>query len=168
MVDNGRLTGNSEAARARRLNEIAGFVRKRAASGGIWKEKIDLTSSDAAKGWWRYRSVRVADDIDVVLENSGSGPLRIVIGFSGTMFGGTVPATFHPDSLRRYPQATDPDFLARTTVLAPGERLEIRRPSNGRAYSLTSNGRTETRAAVASEQIAIFAADGVDFLSSRD
>jgi cytosine/adenosine deaminase-related metal-dependent hydrolase len=164
MVDKGRLTGASEALRARRLDKIAKDLSQRASNGFPWKENIRLTSGDLSAGWWRYRSVRAADDIDVDIMNAGKTPLRLVVGFSGSTFGGAVPPTFHPDSLRRYPGRTDADFFSKAIVLEPRGKLQIRRASKGKMYSIRCNGNEETRSSVAGEQIAVFAADRVDFL----
>ncbi|MCK1699910.1 amidohydrolase family protein [Bradyrhizobium sp. 146] len=165
MVDEGRLTGIPEAQRSKRLGDVATQLTKRAIDGSTWKEVIHVESANAAIGWWRYRSVRAADTVDVDIINNGKSPLRVVVGFSGTIFGGSVPATFHPESLRRFPYTTNADFYSKSVILQPKGRLQVERPSKAKIYSIRFNGIEETRASVASEQISIFAADGVDFTS---
>jgi cytosine/adenosine deaminase-related metal-dependent hydrolase len=164
MVDKGRLMGVPEAKRARRLDDIAKSLARRASDGSTWKEIVRLTPASAAEGWWRYRSVRMADDVDVDITNAGNFPLRLVVGFSGTLFGGSVPPTFHPESLRRFPNTTNADFFSTIVVLKPNEKLQLKRPSKGKTYSIRRNGIEETRPSVAAEQVSIFAADGVNFL----
>lgn len=167
MVDDGRLQGTPEAQRARRLDEVARSLAKRAAGGSTWKDVFRLDSAMAAAGWWRYRSVRAADAIDIDLVNSGKSPLKVVVAFSGTVFGGSIPATFHPESLRRFPDRTNADFFTRSVVLQPRESLQIRRPSKGNIYSIRFGDTEETRQSVPAEQISIFAADGVGFTSTN-
>lgn len=164
MVDDGRLIGNSEAARAARLNTIARILDKRATEGLRWHEKITLTSEQVSRGWWLYRSVRAADEVAVEVLNNSRNPVELVVGFSGVTFGGTAPPTFHPTSLQRYPMETNSSFYSRSIVLQSGTGLHISRASRGQLYTLRYGDSEETRVSVAAEQIALFAAQGINFL----
>ena len=164
MVDDGRLTGRPEAVRAARLNTIARILDKRATDGQRWHEKINLTSEHVLRGWWRYRSVRAADEIAIEVVNSGQNPIELVVGFSGVTFGGTAPPTFHPASLERYPMETNTNFFSKSFVLQPRASLQVSRASRGELYTLRYGQSEETRVSVAAEQIALFAAEGINFL----
>lgn len=163
MVDDGRLAGTPEAQRARKLNKVAENLARRVSEGSTWKEVFHLDSDCTATGWWRYRSVRAADFVNIGIVNTSKAPLRVVVGFSGTVFGGSAPPTFHPESLRRFPDTTSAKFYSKSIILQPKERLQIRRPSKAKTYSMHFGGSEETRASVSAEQISIFAADDIDF-----
>ena len=167
MVDDGRLTGRPEAVRAARLNTIARILDKRATDGQRWHEKINLTSEHVLRGWWRYRSVRAADEIAIEVVNSGQNPIELVIGFSGVTFGGTAPPTFHPASLERYPMETNANFFSKSFVLQPRASLQVSRASRGERYTLRYGHSEETRVSVAAEQIALFAAEGINSPAAR-
>jgi hypothetical protein len=59
---------------------------------------------------------------------------------------------------------TNTNFFSKSFVLQPRASLQVSRASRGELYTLRYGQSEETRVSVASEQIALFAAEGINFL----
>jgi hypothetical protein len=55
-------------------------------------------------------------------------------------------------------------FFSKSFVLQPRASLQVSRASRGELYTLRYGHSEETRVSVAAEQIALFAAEGINFL----
>ncbi|PVM92061.1 hypothetical protein DDF62_02590 [Caulobacter radicis] len=159
MAEGGRL--KDEAARAARLQAAAERMWRGAENGAPWRETMALRPEMGGKGWWRYRSVRPKDTIDLHLRNEGGSPLRLVLAFSGSTFGGQTAPALSAEALTRYPLKPPAGYRAWTVELLPGQGVAVRRGAGEPDYVIDLPSGSVRRKSVNSEQLLLYVADGV-------
>ena len=134
-----------EAALSANLTRIANDVMRRQKQGKTWRETYDLGRYPAGTPWFRYRSVRKRDTIDLTLTNSGAEARTITLGFAGGTEGGAVAPMLSADTLARFPLDPPKTYLSRNVVVQPGVTVRLEKPAGGYAYSIDADGQVTTR-----------------------
>lgn len=150
MVEDGKLADGSDRQRATDLSRIAAALQDRQVHGKEWIEEIK-----AEPGLRRFRVVKTADTLKLMVRNPSSRPVTVSFAFSGTLFGRRTAMTMHPDSLARYPANGFPKFATQAAVLQPSQALTIEKAAASPTYRVTGAGVTMTRDGPAAEQVLI-------------
>ncbi len=148
LVNDGKLTRYNEHVLAKDLTHIARVSGKRKEIGQTWKTRYSIQNSKTPY-WYRYRSVRIIDSIDIQITNSTKTLTKLTIAASGTTFGGGSPYMIDSAVLRRYPTKPNPVSFLETITLTPGQHIEIKKgkgrqgPENNsvpKPFHITING----------------------------
>jgi hypothetical protein len=123
VVQSGHLIKNDEKELATRLSSIAVAVDKRIASGKIWSEDYDI--SGQSPYWYRFRSIRELDTVNLKIRNSALFPMRVTVMSSGMTFGGGSCYVVDKEVNDRFPENCPKDGFKEDLVLEPGQRAQI-------------------------------------------
>lgn len=142
VVQNGNLMKYKEEELALNLSKVAGDIDKRITTGKVWKEDYEVGDFD--RYWYKFRSVRKLDAIDLRIRNTGSVALKITIVSSGAVFGGGSCYVVDEEVRTRFPEECPKDSSGRELsfkkeiVIKPGEAVRVARESNGPEFSITT------------------------------
>lgn len=148
-VRDGELT-SSEAASAAVLTKIADALSDRVTSGTDWHEVIRFGSSPLAA---KYRVVHRADDIDLAYRNDSDAEMHLRVRFSGTLFGGTVPASLAPETLTRFPETAPKKYAEYLLRVPAGEEARLSKKRGANVWSIASGAELFSRDGINAEQI---------------
>ena len=120
VVESGDLAMHSESDLALRLTEISNAVHDRIETGKVWIERYVIEERDLTDYWYRYRSVRLKDQVSIVVTNSLSESMRVQLVMSGTTFGGTIPALLAGEANQRFPSENPTKYWQGEYTVNPG------------------------------------------------
>lgn len=130
--------GRSVAELARGLSETSNAVYARYETGKVWREELVVDGATIDAPWYRYRSVREKDEIDVRLTNDGERPLELYVAMSGNVFGGVESAMLSAESKAVLPHDPSPKFWERRVTLKPGASAYVRKEKGDYRYTITT------------------------------
>ena len=155
VVAEGDLTTQSEADLAWRLTEISNAVYDRIESGKVWNEHYVIKNGDLIDYWYRYRSVRVKDQLSIFVTNSLSRPMKVQIVMTGTTFGGTIPALLAEEANERFPSENPAKYWHGEYTVNPGGSVSFEKQHDSVNYSIKTPTGTQSREGVNAEQLLI-------------
>ena len=150
-VAEGQLTQFKESELANNLSAASYNAHKRMGEG---KTVALSVAGDTLK----YFSLRPKDSVHIVMENrfKKRRKLKARIFFSGTTFGGTVPALMSPEAIARFPHKDPSGFWKLDVVLRRKDKLTITKSKENPEYQIRlPNGKTINRKGVNREQMLI-------------
>lgn len=125
LVKDGKLAKYNEAKLATDLSAITSAVEQRAKDGKIWSEYYKITETSFTSYWYKYRSVRKADSINLTIENVSPGTLKFSVSSSGATFGGGVSYMADKEVTERFPQNNPEKSFFEQLTISPKQRLQI-------------------------------------------
>lgn len=125
VVENGRLVRYQEKALANRLSEIAAVVDERLKKGKVWSDKYEISDRLTTPYWYKYRSVRELDSVNLNIKNSGSAPFWLTIISSGVTFGGGTAYVADKEVSDRFPERPAPSAFKREILITPQQAVRI-------------------------------------------
>lgn len=160
VISNGRvvvrggelLAPLSEPDLATELTGVANRVMRRQAAGKTWRETIDLADLPREADWFRWRSVREKDRIEIAFVNSSGASRRVYLAMSGDTEGGATAPMLSPATLARFPLDPPPKYDAREVDVGSGSTLEVTKAPGSYDYEIRFDGAIENRRG-ADEQI---------------
>ncbi|CAF0953404.1 unnamed protein product [Adineta steineri] len=134
-VDNGFIKYQNQSQLAQRLTQIARDVDLRVINGKIWSEKYIITRQDLIRSYWyKYRSIRVLDTIDLIIESVENLTMCIVV--SGTTFGGGTYTVIGELAKQRFPEDKLPQAFSKPISLSAGISLRITKKRSQYEYTI--------------------------------
>ncbi|CAF4261406.1 unnamed protein product, partial [Adineta steineri] len=134
-VDNGFIKYQNQSQLAQRLTQIARDVDLRVINGKIWSEKYIITRQDLIRSYWyKYRSIRVLDTIDLIIESVENLTMCIVV--SGTTFGGGTYTVIGELAKQRFPEDKLPQAFSKPISLNAGISLRITKNRSQYEYTI--------------------------------
>ncbi len=155
VVSSGDLATQSEAYLSLRLTEISNAVYDRIETGKVWNEHHMIKDGDFTDYWYRYRSVRLKDQISIVVTNSLSRSMKVQIVMTGTTFGGTIPALLAEAANERFPSENPPKYWQGEYTINPGGSVSFEKKHDSLNYSIKTPTGTQSREGVNAEQLLI-------------
>lgn len=153
VISNGRIVVRdgqllpplSEADLAAELTDIANRVMLRQAAGKTWQESIDLADLPRDSDWFRWRSVRKTDRIEIVLTNSAEGSRRVVLAMSGDTEAGSTAPMLSEETLARFPLDPPDKYYSREVVVNGGATVTLTKVPGTYDYEVRIEGKLEKR-----------------------
>lgn len=142
VVRDGSLVRYKETLLADALSTIAINVDERIRTGRIWRESYSIP--EITQPWYRFRSVRKPDSIDLKIENAASYPVKVTVVSSGAIFGGGSCYMADAEVRRRFPEDCPKNSLGREVsfkkeiVISPRENVRILKASTDWEYKITT------------------------------
>jgi len=156
VVANRQLTNQREAVLARQLSDIANAADLRNLNGKDWLETFSLDEAVVGHYWYKYRSVRLADQFDLKFENKGKQKIKLYFVSAGQRFGGGSPTVIDAEVAKRFPENSQKGAFTKEIILKSKEAIEIKKDKGSFKFLFMSNGKTEENVA-ASGQILMMA-----------
>ena len=130
VVENGHLVRYQEKALANRLSEIAAVVDERVEKGKVWNDRYEISDRLTTPYWYKYRSVREADSVNLSITNSGSTPVRLTVVSSGVTFGGGTAYVADKEVSDRFPESPATSAFKEVFTIMPRQVVRVikRRP----------------------------------------
>jgi 5-methylthioadenosine/S-adenosylhomocysteine deaminase len=125
VVKDGKLTKFDEAKLATDLSAITTAVEQRAKEGKIWNAYYKVSGKNATTYWYKYRSVRKADSINLVIENTGPDTLKVTVSSSGLTFGGGISYMADKEVNDRFPQNNPEKSFYQPVPILPKQKMQI-------------------------------------------
>ncbi len=119
------------------LSNISNTVNKRHQKGKEWSETFDLSYDEIDSYWYRFRSVRKKDKIDITIRNKGAKDLNIYLAMSGEPFGGTASAMLSPETMKTFPSDPVPKFWEKEVTLKPDKSLQVKKNRGAYDYEIS-------------------------------
>jgi hypothetical protein len=132
-VNDGKLTGT----------RIAINADKRRDSGKTWREKDTLKTKNLPY-WYRYRSVRAADSLDITILNETDRKLTLTVASSATTFGGGTANVVDTAVSNRFPDTPADKAFEEKITLQIGESFSISKPKGSQTYNLNLHKQRKT------------------------
>lgn len=149
IVRNGNLARFNERLLARSLSRIAAVVDERIKTGKIWNDEYRIAS--ASSYWYKYRSVRVADTIDLKLRNDTNQPLKVSVISSALRFGGGSCHVVDKEVSARFPEECAPGAFKEEITLNAGESVRVAKQPGGFDYVISTSLKTLPRKSAAGQ-----------------
>ena len=143
--DGGLLPPLSESDLAAELSNVANRVMRRQAVGKTWRQTIDLAHPPRDADWFRWRSVRKKDRIEIAIVHSASTTRHVALAMSGDTEGGATAPMLSPATLARFPLDPPPKYHSREIDVGRGSTLEVTKPPGGYDYEIRFDGKIERR-----------------------
>lgn len=156
VAERGELTNRTETSLAHNLSNIALAGDRRNKEGKIWEETYSLDVSAKDRYWFKYRSIRQADQLNLILENKGNRQLRLYFVSAGQRFGGGSPTVIDPAVASRYPEELPKGAFVKQINLASKQSITVKKNKGDFKFTFMFNGKREELVA-ASGQFLIFA-----------
>lgn len=129
VVKNGHLVRYQEKLLSNKLSEIAAVVDERIKKGKVWSSKYEITDRMTSPYWYKYRSFRELDRVDLSIKNSGSTPTRLTIISSGATFGGGTAYVADAEVSDRFPERPATSAFKKEILMMPRQAVRvIKRP----------------------------------------
>ncbi len=141
IVENGRLKKYDEHALASDLTNIANVVDQRIDAGKIWRDTYTIRDREMPLYWYRYRSIRKADSVYLIIENSTSQSLNLSIIFSGEVFGGGTPFVVDKAVAKRFPDLPPSGGFRRDFLIRPKEKIIVSKAKQNFVFILENKKR---------------------------
>ena len=155
VVSSGDLTTQSEAYLALRLTEVSNAVYDRIETGKVWNEHYMIKDGDFTDYWYRYRSVRLKDQISIFVTNSLSRSMKVQIVMTGTTFGGTIPALLAEAANERFPSENPSKYWQGEYTINPGGSVSFKKQHDSLNYSIKTPTGIQSREGANAEQLLI-------------
>ncbi len=137
VVDDGEMVhGKSVAELATTLSDISNNVYKRYNTGKDWTDAFDLDIDQMKSFWYKFRSIRKKDRIDIIINNIGAKDLDLYLAMSGEPFGGTASAMLSPETKQIFPLDPKPEFFDIAISLKQNESVQVFKNKNSWLYKI--------------------------------
>lgn len=137
VVQNGSLVKYREEELASALSRLAIDVDQRVTTRGkIWRDEYQLREID--EQWYRFRSIRKLDTVDLKIGNTGSSTLKVTIMVSGVTFGGGSCYVTDEEVRKRFPEDCPKGSFKKEIVIKPHESIQIVKPPNEWEIKITT------------------------------
>jgi|GEM_PF-3533478 len=140
LVEDGRLKRVSESILATSLTRIARDVDARIATGKLWEES-DTLKNLKEPYWYKYRSIRAKDSVNITIENELNGDITVTIISGPSTFSGGTHYVASDEANARFPQDPAPLSFKHQLILKRGKSIHITKPRNKFAFTITLNGK---------------------------
>jgi cytosine/adenosine deaminase-related metal-dependent hydrolase len=140
-----QLTGKTERQSSDDLTTVAAAVDQRVDSGKIWAESSSLNNQTLIEYWYRYRSIRKQDSVNVELKNLTGAPLKITVCSSANTFGGGTAYVASPEVTSRFPYDTPANSFLETFTLKDGNTINISKAKGIMTINIISDGITKNK-----------------------
>ena len=135
LVANGVLTNQNQSELAERLSGIAKDVDLRISTGKVWSEEYIITDKDLAPSYWyKYRSIREKDTINLTIQSAENIIMCIVV--SGAVSGGGTATVISEIASERFPEETSPQTFSKPVFLRRNTPLRITKNKNQYEYTI--------------------------------
>jgi hypothetical protein len=141
VVENGHLVRYQEKALANRLSEIAAAVDERIEKGKVWDESYEIPDRLPTAYWYKYRSIRDKDGVDLRVKNSGSAPIRLTIIASGDPFGGGTADVVDKEVSDRFPEGHARLGFKEEIIIRPRQEARVIKKPGQWEYELVAPSR---------------------------
>lgn len=139
VVENGHLSNASEAKLAINLTRIAAYVDSKIKSGKIWSATFKLNHQLFKDYWYKYRSIRLADSVNLMVTNNFMQPVKVTVISSGAVFGGGTPTVVDQDISARFPEEKYPKSFKEQFILKSDESIHIVKNHKTYNYQITTS-----------------------------
>ena len=156
IVENGLLLNKPEAQQAIDLTKIAASVDARIKTGKVWQETFDLNSKTLDTYWYKYRSIRKADEVNLTVTNKLSKPIKVYVISSGSVFGGGTPTVVDKEVSTRFPDDMYTNSMKEEFTIIPNENITINKIKGQYTYEIKGKGIIVSKS-TSSGQLLIFA-----------
>ncbi len=137
VVEKGQLTkGDTVAKLAHDLTSVSNELVKEVEAGKNWTETFNLTDTMIDPYWYKYRSVRQRDRIDLTIKNRGSKNITVTLAMSGAVFGGAASEMLSDKTRRRFPLDPTKNLFFKKNVLAPDQSITIVKKRRSTIYNI--------------------------------
>lgn len=143
IVRDGKLARFNESILAGALSRIANVVDERIRNGKIWNDEYRIAS--AGPYWYKYRSVRTADTIDVKLSNETTQPMRVSVISSAMRFSGGSCYVVDKEVSSRFPEECATAAFKEEIILKRGESVRVTKRKGGFDYVISTTHQTIPR-----------------------
>lgn len=159
VVQNGSLVKYREEELASALSKIAIDVDRRVTTTGkIWRDEHQLHATDGQ--WYKFRSIRKLDTVDLKIGNSGSSILKVTVMISGVTFGGGSCYVADEEVRKRFPEDCPKGSFKKEIVIKPHESIQIVKPPNDWEIRITTPS-TLLRTASDNGQLLVLVENGI-------
>ena len=129
VVQNGSLVKYREEELASALSKIAIDADQRVkTTGKIWRNDYQLSETDGQ--WYKFRSIRKLDTVDLKIGNSGASSLKVTVMISGVAFGGGTCHVADEEVRKRFPEDCPKASFKKEIVIKPQESMQIVKSPN--------------------------------------
>lgn len=137
VVQNGSLVKYREEELASALSRIAIDADERVkTTGKIWRDNYQLNQTDGQ--WYKFRSIRKLDTVDLKIGNSGSSSLKVTVMISGVPFGGGTCFVADEEVRKRFPEDCPKGSFRKEIVIKPHESIQIVKSPNDWEFRVTT------------------------------
>jgi cytosine/adenosine deaminase-related metal-dependent hydrolase len=142
LVEGGKLKGTTESQLAKSLTRIANSVDRRREDGKTWKENDTLKNKNLPY-WFRYRSLRPKDEVEVTLVNATGSLLKLTVTSSAETFGGGTAYVADKEVLKRFPDWPANKSFEEKIQLQSGQTFSITKAKGAQPFVLHWNGQSK-------------------------
>lgn len=139
VVENGHLVRYREKRLANKLSGIAAAVDERIKKGKVWNDSYEIPDGWTTAYWYKYRSLRNDDSVNLSVKNSGSAPIRLTVNSSGVSFGGGTADMVTKEVSDRFPEARAASAINKgEVILMPGQSARVIKRQGQWEYELVT------------------------------
>lgn len=139
LVENGHLVKVNEAKLAINLTRIATDVDSKIKSGKIWSASFKLNPQLLKDYWYKYRSIRLADSVNLMVINNFMQPVKVTIISSGAVFGGGAPTVVDQVVSARFPEEKYSKSFKEQFMLKAHDSIHIVKNHKTYNYQITTS-----------------------------
>jgi hypothetical protein len=136
VVENGELSNYKESELSNNLTHNAKAIDEKVKKGKIWQNNYIITNDSINSYWYKYRSVRKPDSLNVVISNSTSNTLTLNILSSGTTFGGGTELVVDQSVSQRFPQQVSNKAFKEQFSIPKNGSIQITKVKNKLTYEI--------------------------------
>lgn len=144
LVEGGNLVRYDESRLAQELSAIAGLVEQRVRDGKIWSDNYKITNQSLNSYWYKYRSVRKPDNINVIIENLTTDTLKFTVSSSAATFGGGISYMADEEVNKRFPQENPEKSFFQRIKIMPKKKIKIMKKKDHWEIVITQPAKTDS------------------------
>jgi len=140
VVKEGNLVKYSENVLAERLSKLALSVDSRTKEGKIWQDGYSLSDLQVNPYWYKYRSIRLPDSVNVSFMNNIKGSYLFSAFCSSATFGGGSPDVVDEEVAKRFPEKRLSNSFKEQFKLLKGDKVQILKNRGKEEFLILHNG----------------------------